>query len=159
VNESQPFSGSVVGEEPNVAINDDEWAMEWSPSSKDEVGYGDYPTPPSSANLYPTPPNDEHLDLLVPECVPSDIRTSKSPPPREFMEFDDLSPEDQWNIHLSRRDGRSFASRSKKSLIDNTRRAKKPSAIRTRAKEFKEEKMAEMTQSPLRSTWVETDFD
>jgi hypothetical protein len=57
-----------------VAINDDEGAMEWSPSPKDEVGYGDYPTPRSSANLYPTPPNDEHLDLLVPDCVPSDIR-------------------------------------------------------------------------------------
>jgi hypothetical protein len=75
------------------------------------------------------------------------------------MEFDDLSPEDQWNIHLSRRDGRSFASRIKKSLIDNKSRAKKPSAIGTRGKQFKEEKLAEMIQSPLRSTWVETDLD
>jgi hypothetical protein len=74
VKESQSFSGSLIMEEPNVDSNDCEGAMEWSPSSKDEMGYGDYPTSRSSANLYPSSPNDDHLDLLVPACVPSDIR-------------------------------------------------------------------------------------
>jgi hypothetical protein len=70
--QSKPAPIMILDASSTVSMDEED---KWKSSKDVEMSYGDYPTPPDTANFYPTPPNDDHyFDVIPPsEYVSRDI--------------------------------------------------------------------------------------